>query len=38
MSHQSLAWMLLPGRVLFVSYFIAMGMSHLLNFHEIHWS
>jgi uncharacterized membrane protein YphA (DoxX/SURF4 family) len=25
---------LLAGRVLFVSYFIAMGMSHLLNFRE----
>jgi uncharacterized membrane protein YphA (DoxX/SURF4 family) len=34
MSHESLAWLLLPGRVLFVSYFIAMGMSHLLHFGE----
>jgi uncharacterized membrane protein YphA (DoxX/SURF4 family) len=29
---QSLAWLLLLGRILFVSYFISMGMSHLLNF------
>ena len=26
--------MLLPGRVLFVSYFIAMGLSHLLHFQQ----
>ena len=32
MQVQSLSWLLLLGRVLFVSYFISMGMSHLLNF------
>ena len=34
MSNPSLAWMLLPGRVLFVSYFIAMGLSHLFHFQQ----
>ena len=31
---ESLSWMLLVGRVLFVGYFISMGMSHLVNFRE----
>ena len=31
---QWLAWLLPAGRILFVSYFIAMGLSHLLNYGE----
>jgi putative oxidoreductase len=34
MQAQSLSWLLLLGRILFVTYFISMGMSHLLNFQE----
>lgn len=34
MQVQSLSWLLLLGRVLFVTYFISMGMSHLVNFPE----
>ena len=34
MDSQSLSWLLLLARILFVSYFIAMGMSHLLRFGE----
>jgi putative oxidoreductase len=34
MNSQSLSLLLLLARVLFVSYFIAMGMSHLLRFTE----
>jgi putative oxidoreductase len=34
MQAPSLTWLLLLGRILFVTYFISMGMSHLLNFQE----
>ena len=34
MQVQSLSWLLLLGRVLFVTYFISMGMSHLVHFQE----
>jgi len=34
MQVQSLSWLLLLGRVLFVAYFISMGMSHLVHFPE----
>jgi len=34
MDSQSLSWVLLAARILFVSYFISMGMSHLLRFGE----
>ncbi len=29
---ETLSWLLVLGRILFVTYFISMGMSHLLNF------
>ena len=34
MNHAPLSVLWLPGRVLFVSYFIAMGSSHLINFRQ----
>ena len=34
MTHTPLSFLWLPGRVLFVSYFIAMGLSHLFHFRE----
>jgi putative oxidoreductase len=34
MQAPSLTWLLLLGRILFVTYFISTGMSHLLNFQE----
>jgi putative oxidoreductase len=34
MQVQSLSWLLFVGRVLFVAYFISMGMSHLIKFPE----
>jgi uncharacterized membrane protein YphA (DoxX/SURF4 family) len=34
MTHDPPSFLWLPGRVLFVSYFIAMGLSHLVHFRE----
>jgi uncharacterized membrane protein YphA (DoxX/SURF4 family) len=34
MPNQSLVWLVLAGRILFVSYFIAMGSSHLIHFQQ----
>jgi len=34
MTHSPLGYLWMPGRVLFVSYFIAMGFSHLIHFRQ----
>lgn len=34
MPNQSLAWLVLAGRILFVSYFIALGASHFIHFQQ----
>jgi len=34
MTHVSLSFLWLPGRILFVSYFLALGLSHLIHFQQ----
>jgi uncharacterized membrane protein YphA (DoxX/SURF4 family) len=34
MNHESLSFLWMPGRVLFVSYFLALGLSHLIHFRQ----
>jgi hypothetical protein len=34
MTHAPLNFLWMPGRVLFVSYFIALGLSHLIHFEQ----
>jgi uncharacterized membrane protein YphA (DoxX/SURF4 family) len=35
MNHESLSFLWMPGRVLFVSYFLALGLSHLIHFRGV---